>query len=192
MQIKNKGKIKMKKFFCLILCIIFAFSLSACDKSAGKKSDHSVDVVYYAKLGQLNDLDYRLGDDIESTKTKLSETADDHGGSNYFDYTSGDYTVMTDGTVYCSYKTDDSAAGITHIAKSDDVYGFAIGTISTQVRETMSTMGYDATEREATRDEIFFLPAAADMTVLEYQIKENKVLFIFQEHALGTTLITKK
>lgn len=181
----------MKKFLCLILCITFVFSLTACEKSSGGKSDHSVDIEYYAKLGQINDLEYRLGDDVEATKTKLAETTDDHGESNYFDYPSGDYTVMTDGTVFCCYKTDDASAGITHIVKSGDAYGFTIGTVSTQVRDALSDMGFDATEREATRQEIFFLPAAADMTVLEYSFDGTSVLFVFQEHALSATVISK-
>ena len=53
----------------------------------------------------------------------------------------------------------------------------------------MSEMGFDATEREAKSGELFFLPASAGTTVLQYQIKENTVLFVFQEHALSATVI---
>lgn len=179
----------MKKVLCFILCAVFVFSLSAC-KNSNQKQNHSIDIEYYAKLGQINDLDYSLGDNVEETKTALSETVDDHGESNYYDYPSGDYTVMTDGAVCCCYKTDD-ASGITHIVKYGDAYGFTIGAVSTQVRDTMSTLGFDATEREAKQGELFFMPAGADMTVLEYKIKETVVLFVFQEHALSATVISK-
>lgn len=181
----------MKRFLSVILCIIFALSLTACGDKSGGGSDHSVDIGYYAKLGQINDLEYRLGGDIEEAKAKLAETLDDHDWSNYFDYQSGDYTIMTDGTISCCYKTEDASAGITHIVKCGDAYGFTLGTVSTQLRDTMSDMGFDATEREAKREEIFFLPAAADMTVLEYKFEETKVIFVFQEHALSATAIYK-
>jgi len=148
-----------------------------------------VDVEYYAKLGQISDLEYKLGDSVEDTKTALGKTLDDHGEPVYFDYASKDYTVMTDGAVCCCYTTDDAEAGITHIVKYGDAYGFSVGAVSTQVRDTMSDMGFDATEREAKSGELFFLPASADITVLEYQIKDNTVLFVFQEHALSATVI---
>ena len=181
----------MKKIFCLVLCMIFVFSFAACGKDGGKKIEHSIDIEYYAKLGQINDLEYKLGDSIENTKSQLNKTTDDHGESNYYDYTSGDYTVMTDGAVCACYKTDDEAAGITHIVKYGDAYGFTVGDVSTQIRDVMSGLGYDATEREATREDVFFLPAGADMTVLEYKIKDTNLLFVFQEHALSATLISK-
>lgn len=179
----------MKRFLSFVLCIIFALSLTACGDKTGGSSDHSVDIEYYAKLGQISDIEYKLGDHAEDTKITLSETLDDHGEPMYFDYPSGDYTVMTDGAVCCCYKTDDEAAGITHIVKYGDAYGFTVGTVSTQVRDAMSDIGYDATEREAKSGELFFLPASADITVLEYKIKENTVLFVFQEHALSAAVI---
>ena len=179
----------MKKILCLVLCIIFALSLTSCGKNLRGKSKHSVDIEYYAKLGQISNLQYKLGDSIEDAKIALSKTEDDHGESNYFEYESGEYTVMTDGIACCCYKTDDKDSGITHIVKYGDAYGFNIGAVSTQVRDIMSEMGFDATEREAKSGELFFLPASAGTTVLQYQIKENTVLFVVQEHALSATVI---
>lgn len=181
----------MKKIVSLILCIIFAFSFTACGDDSDEKSNHSVDVEYYAKLGQINGLEYKLGGSVEDAKELLNKTTDDHGESNYFDYESGDYTIMTDGSVCVCYKTDDESAGITHIVKYGDAYGFTIGAVSTQLRDTMTNMGYTATEREAKKGELFFLPAGASMTVLEYKIENHTVLFVFQEHALSAAVISK-
>ena len=181
----------MKKIISLILCIIFVFSLTACGKNASKNSSHSVDIEYYAKIGQINDVAYKLGDDIADVKTALSETTDDHGESNYFDYESGDYAIMTDGAVCACYKTEDESAGITHVVKYGDAYGFTVGDMSTQIRDVMTELGYTASEREAKKSDLFFLPSSADMTVLEYQIKDTTLLFVFQEHALSATVISK-
>ncbi len=181
----------MKKIFCLVLCFVFIFSLVGCGKDGKNTPNHDVDIEYFAKLGQINDLEYKLGDSIEDTKTTLSETVDDHGESNFFDYESGEYTILTDGLVCACYKTDDESVGITHLVKYGDAYGFTIGTISTELRDTMALIGFDATEREAKKSELFFLPSSADMTVLEYKIKDTTVLFVFQEHALSATVISK-
>ncbi len=181
----------MKKILCLVLCLIFVLSLAACGEDSDKKSNHSVDILYYARIGQINDLEYKLGDGVKQTQDLLNKTEDDHGESNYFDYESGDYTIMTDGAVCACYKTDDESAGITHIVKYGDAYGFTVGAVSNQIRDTMSELGYTATERGAKSGELFFLPAGADMTVLEYKIDSNIVLFVFQEHALSATVISK-
>lgn len=181
----------MKKIVCLIVSMIFVISLSACADDAQKESNHSVDVKYYASLGQINDLEYKLGAKVDEAVKLLEKTVDDHGDPIYFDYQSGDYTVMTDGGIYCCYKTDAKDEGLTHVVKTGDAYGFAAGAVSTQIRDVMSDFGYEATEREAKRDEIFFLPASIGMTVLEYKIENNTLLFVFQEHYLAATVISK-
>ena len=182
----------MKKFISLVLCLIFVFSFTACaEEEKASEQKHTVDIEYYAKLGQISDLEYKLGDNTEDTKELLNKTTDDHGETNYFDYESGEYTIMTDGNVYCCYKTENEDAGITHIVKSGDAYGFTVGAVSTQVRDAMKTLGFDATERKAERSEIFFLPAGADMTVLEYKLGDTTVLFVFQQNALCATVISK-
>ena len=183
----------MKKLLCLVLCIIFVFSFTACGASGGQKG-HSIDIKYYAKLGQINDIEYKLGGDIDSAQKSLSanseDTSDEHGHEEfYYDYESGDYTVLTNGSVCCCYKTQDKSSGITHIVKYGDAYGFNQGTISTQLRDIMNDLGFQATEREANQNELFFLPSSADITVLEYQISNNTVLFVFQEHALSAPVI---
>lgn len=182
----------MKRFLSLALCLIFIFSLTACGNKSQGKSNHDIDIEYYAKLGQISGVDYKIGDDVSETKTSLASTIDEDGELLYFDYEAGDYTVMTDGTVCCCYKTDDQNGGITHIVKYGDAYGFTQGTISTEIRDAMSDMGFDAKEREAKSGELFFLPSSGNLTVLEYEIKDNTVLFVFEENSLSAAVIFKK
>ena len=183
----------MKKFLSLVLCVIFALCLCACGDKSGKKDSHSVDVEYYAKLGQINEVSYKLGDDVDTTKETLGTAIkDDEDEFLYYDYTSGDYTVMTDGTVCCCYKTEDKSSGLTNIVKYGDAYGFNQGAISTEVRDTMADLGFTASEREAKSGELFFLPSSGTLTVLQYDFDTNTVLFVFEEHALSATVIYKR
>ena len=179
----------MKKIASILLCIVLLLTVTACGANGSNKSKHSIDIEYYAKLGKISDVDYKLGDNVEEAKDTLHLTLDDHGEPNYYDYPSGEYTVMTDGNVCICYKTEEASSGITHIVKLGEAYGFGVGAMSTQIREVMSNMGYDASEREAKKSETFFLPASSGLTVLEYEIKDNTVLFIFVEHALSATVI---
>lgn len=189
----------MKRSLSIILCIVLLLSFTAC-ADGGK--DNGVDFNRYAKEGRINEVDYKLGDDVDETKEALSaefnnaENAeeDDHAAHEvfYYDFESGDYTVMTDGEISCCYLTDDKDAGITHIIKVGGAYGFNLGTMSTEIRDAMSKNGFEATEREAEKGELFFLPSSPGMTVLEYEVKDNNVLFVFTEHALSATVIFKK
>ena len=192
----------MKKFLSLILCFVFVLSLSACGAKSGKIND-GVDIKHYAKLGQIKDVEYKLGGDVDEAKQKLSEKylsfangegeLSEENEAFYVDFESGDYTIMTDGVVSCCYLTDKKDEGITHVIKNGDAYGFEIGALSTQVRDTMSKSGYNATIRDAQKSELFFVPGSANMnmTVLEYAFDENKVLFVFQDNALCATVIYK-
>ena len=181
----------MKKILCLVLCMLFVFSLAACGEESEEKGSHSVDVEYYANLGQINDVEYKLGDSVQKTKTALEEKVDDHGESNYFEYPSGRYTIMSDGATYCCYETENENAGLTHVITTGDAYGFTAGAVSVEIRDIMSSIGFDAKERDAKRSETFFLPAGAEMTVLEYKFQNNTLLFVFQDHYLAATVITK-
>ncbi len=177
----------MKKLLSVILCLIFVFSFAACDKKE-KSSELEIDVEYYAKLGQISDVDYTLGGDVDDVKESLEAAQADHEHPVFSEYPSGKYTVMTDGNVACCYEADKKESGITHIIKYGDAYGFYQGAISTQVRDTMSELGFDATERDAEDGELFFLPGTG-LTVLEYEIKDNTVLFVFAEHSLSAAVI---
>lgn len=192
----------MKKILSLTLCIIFVLSLAACGEKSHNKQ-HDIDIEYYTKLGQIDGVDYKLGDDVKKTKESLSaayyaldeddetHTHDHEHEAFYYDLESGDYTVMTDGNVTCCYKTDDKKSGLTHIVKFGDAYGFSLGDISTQLSKTMSELGFEAEERDAQDGEIFFLPSSSGMTVLEYKIGDVNVMFVFTEHALTATAIYK-
>lgn len=179
----------MKKFLSLVLCISFVFMFTACGKDGNKSEKGSVDVEYYAKLGQIAEVEYKLGDDVETTKNALRELTDEHGEPLLYEMEIGDYTVMNVGEFACCYKTDDTSLGLTHIIKYGNAYGFDSGAVSTQVRDSMSKSDFDADERDAKKGEVFFLPSSSPFTVLEYTVKENTVLFVFEENALCAAVI---
>ncbi len=170
----------MKKLLSIVLCLVFVLSLAAC-KEEEKPYVHPLPIEDFAAQGMLSDIGYKLGDDVDSTKTAMQSLADDTNELKFEERTDGEYTVMSIADIHCCYKTDDKEAGLTHISKGEETYGFESGAIVTDVRDKMSEMGYDAEEREPKEDELFFLMNDT-YSVLEYEIKGNTVLFVFQSN----------
>lgn len=182
----------MKKVLCLILSLLLAFCVVGCAKKPADKL-HSVDIEKYANQGKLSNLGFAIGDDVKSTADALKTANVDESGEAIFNQNEkGDYTVISDGVVSCCYKTDDQKKGLTHIVYFGGSYGFELGDVSTGIRDTMAELGFDAKERDAKKDELFFMPQSDDMTVLEYSFKKNTVLFIFQNNALSAVCICAK
>ena len=61
----------MKKVLCLLLSLFMIFSLSAC-KEEKESAKHTVDVEYYANLGQIPECKYSLSADSDTLKDELS------------------------------------------------------------------------------------------------------------------------
>lgn len=184
----------MKKVLSFVLVLSFLLCLGGCGKKDTGKTELSVDIKYYADLGQINNIDFKLGDDADTVKDTLNneEEHTDDDDFFYYDYETADFTVMTNGTVSCCYKTDNKDDGITHIVSFGDAYGFSHGSVSSEVQSTMANLGYKAEERSAEKGELFFLPSSSTLTVLQYDFEKNTVLFVFEENALSATLIYKK
>lgn len=183
----------MKRVIAVCLCFLMIFTLAACSKG-GKKGELEVDIEYYAKLGSMPDMEYALGDDVEETENVLSKSNqdEDHGDYIYSSYEVGEKTVMSNGNICCCYETENKDNGITHIVKYGGAFGFNQGAVSTQIRDTLAAAGYEAKEREAESGELFFIPGAAGITVLQYDFKENTVLFVFQDHSLSAGVVRVK
>ncbi len=185
----------MKKCLILILSIVFVFCFAACSDNKTRTNQDFTDVKYYADLGQINGVDCKLGESADSAKQKLDaadQASADAEEQFVYDYQAGGYTVLTNGTVCCCYKTDGDDSKITHIVKFGDAYGFKQGAVSIEVRDTMNQAGYTARERDAQSGELFFLPSGGSYTVLQYDFDKNSVLFVFEENALCATVVYAK
>lgn len=188
----------MKKILCLILCMVFVFSFVACGKKDEKNTQstikkHNVDVAAYVKKGEIDTIEYKLGDSVEETDEALKKIKNEEGESNYYQQFSQDkkYIIASAGAIVCRYDVQNEDDGVTYIALSDKAYGFDIGTSIKSVKDAMKTLGYNATERQAKDGELFFLPKGIEAEILEYKFGKNTVIFIFVDSALSYTAIYK-
>ena len=164
-----------------------------------------MDVEYYAKLGQIPECEYKLGQNVDEMLGQLEERqkkAEEELGEGThhhsaeldknFHYHSEEVGIIItygdDGCMY-RYDTADKSKGITHIISSNNAYEFKVSDVSTEIKEALSSYGFDAEERELTEKEASYYGANSNSTALEYNFGENTVLFIFNDNALFSTAL---
>ena len=186
----------MKRIIALILCLCFAFTLCACGEEEEKIEQYGVDVNYYAKHGEIPEVEYKLGADVDKiiadVEKAQEETEDDgHGHSAYNVFEEGDRSLLvTSGTNYY-FDTDNKSAGVSYIVNFDASYGFALDTYSIEIKEALETLGLKSTLREADKEEVFYIPGAMNLSVMEYTFEKCTIVFVFQEDKLCATAIHK-
>ena len=181
----------MKRIMAFILCACMVFLLSACaEKEEKTKTEHSVDVEYYAKIGQIPEHTYHLGADADEMEEAFEEEderneenaendPDAHLHSVYGLMERDDYSILSYNGANYYFKDDGKISAIVSL---DDAYGFKIGQLSPEIKKALSK--FETEEKKGTEDVIFFLPAAESYTYFEYKFGENTVIFTFQNNAL--------
>ena len=84
----------MKKIIALLLCVIFVFSLSACNSKEKDENSNNVDIEYYANSGSMPETNYSLGTDPEKIKDELSALAANSEEDFIFDVVEGEITSL--------------------------------------------------------------------------------------------------
>lgn len=179
----------MKKVFSLMICICLSLSFVGCGKSEKKSEPEGIDVEYYANLGKMPESQYALGDDAEAAMTELEADSQENGDS-YGTMENNGYSVLILNGIHLYYKSDNSDKGFTHIISFNEAYGFEIGTVSIEIKETLEEFGFESAERDIDEKEAFFVVGGTDnCTCLEYEFKKNTVMFVFQENMLIATAL---
>ena len=183
----------MKKITALILCLILAFAFCGCGKEKeNKKAAHSVDVEYYAKLGQIPEHKYTLGADASAMEDEFkaedeansTEEADGHTHSVYSFMEMDGYSFLSYANANYYFK-DDKNVGC--IVSFDTSYDFQIGALTVEIEEALNE--FPTEEKQGNSDVLFFLPSAESYTYLEYTFGENNVIFAFQNSSLCAVMI---
>ena len=181
----------MKKFFSIVLSAVMLLSFAACKNNDNSSKSNTVDLEYYAGLGQLPECNYKLGDSIETLKSELS-AANDQAGENGEDYvysvTEGEKTLRIDnGSFVYYYDKEKESNGISYIISLDTAYGFESGTSILEIKEALPEL--EPTEEEANSDNVFFIYGVSNGTVLKYNFENRVVMFVFADNMLCATAL---
>ncbi len=190
----------MKKILCLILVLALSFCFTACGNK-GENNTDTVDLEYYAKLGQMPEAKYCLGENPDTVteglngilKQEEAEHKEDpnhaHGHDEqefYFEVVDGEKNVLIDnGNICYYYNKANKNKGISYIVNYDTAFGFEIGTVILEVQKALSQI--KLTEEPLTEDNAFFASYVLDGTVLKAELEQATVIFVFQENELFAT-----
>lgn len=195
----------MKKLLAALMCFVLLFSFAACGKG-DKKANDAVDLQYYAKIGQIPEMPYKLGAKCDKVEDELQAEYDaflsndphnsaDHDHDHYAEeiYLSindkGDYVFIDNGSKYYLYKNAEKKEGISCIVTFGDAFGFKMGTFIYNLKTAMPSIEF--TENEITDGSIFFADYLTNGTVLTAELQDVTVMFIFQENELYATAMYK-
>ena len=192
----------MKKAICLILCLVFSFTLVGCGNKDTQNND-KIDLAYYAKLGQMPEAKYTLGANPEQVIDELDgineqeETehqedpnhAHEHDQEEfYLEVVEGENNVLIDNGNICYYYTKaNKDKGISCIVSYGDAFGFSLGTVILELKNSLPSVEFS--EEELTDENAFFASYVLDGTVLKAEFQNSTILFAFQENELFATAI---
>lgn len=192
----------MKKIICLLLSLGLIFTLFGCSDD-NKENKNTIDLEYYAKLGEMPEAKYSLGDKpekiIEELSAEVTEYEKNHQediGHNhdhdeqqpYFEVTEGKNNVLLDNGSLCYYYNKaNKDKGISYIVNYDKAFGFELGTVSLEVKESLNKINF--TEEVLSQENAFFADYVLNGTVLKAEFEKSTVIFVFQENELFATAI---
>ncbi len=183
----------MKKILCIFLAFGLVFSFCGCntDKKSEKKIE-GTDITQYAKLGQIPECKYTLGQNVSEMIKELKATASNSEEDFYDVFSNSTYgTITTNGADYI-YLQKANPKVLTWVISYQTAYGFAIGTSPKDIKNSVEQYCEPAEERSLTKTELKVFSGNDDCTCLEYKIEDKKVVFAFQENGLFATAIIKE
>ncbi len=195
----------MKKIFSFALCIILIFSFAAC-KSDKKKTNDEIDLGYYANLGEIPEMKYKLGSDCDKAISVLQAEYDDYmnGGSTM--PSDDDHDHDTEGVFFSSTEedgllhlnqgnkgyyclADKKGDGITAIYTYDTAFGIETGTLAYDLKKKMESIEFE--ESEITDGCLFYADYMTEGTLLTAEFDDVTVQFAFQDGGLCCTAVFK-
>ncbi len=181
----------MKKIIALVLCLIFVLGICGC-KSNKNNKDNSVDIEYFANLGQIPENEITLGTTPEKLKEvldKRGEEAEKNGEHYGYNEVVGEKNVLVEEGPYdYYYKKANPEKGIAYIVSYVKAYGFELGDVIVEVEKKLENFDVEkvsANEKNA----FFYFGDYSKAQILRVAFKENTVLFLFEESSLCATAI---
>ena len=193
----------MKKYICLILSLVFIFSLAGCKKDVEKAQ---LTIAEYAIKGEIPELEFKLGTDPETVKKHYSDIvssqdaahseAEQEEGAHehpelevpFYEVVEKEKTVrIATDTVSYFYEKDKASKGISVISIQETAYGFTPGsTTKNQVETAFEQKGKTL---DATEDDMYFIIPTENCVILRYTFEKYKLDFYFSENTLIATVL---
>jgi hypothetical protein len=178
----------MKKVICMLLSVLIALTFVGCKNNKDGKIDipedsdyeHEVNVLAYAKKGEIPELPFKLGESIDTVKTKFKDTLSKGSEIEDLVITEGNITVQMDGgTSMYFYEKGKEQFGVSVIVAKEEAFKVSMGGVYS-LQEIVKIVGSDDYVQTPAREEdVFFLPGAPmDYSCLIYKVGKYELRFI--------------
>lgn len=200
----------MRKYICLLLCVVLILSissLSACSDDKSEKNTTTVQpttvislesVKSYVTQGKIDTVEFALGtkagfilDKYNTTAPATTNASDSDEDVPVF-YTNNnkeDYFSIMQGASQYFYLKDDDSKQISVIACTSDAFNFKTGIDYSQ--SVIDSLGKpDVTDVPAKQDLIYTFGGAHNPSRLTYNFGKYRLDFVFTDDVLLATVLT--
>ena len=189
---------KIKSMLAVLIAFILMLCFTGCAEteeegnlSSVKPLEHSLNILAIAEQGQIPEVPYKLGHDVEDLKATFMSHIDEGSEIIELGVNEGEKTVWLEGgsMTFC-YEKNKKSKGIAVIVAHEYAFDFAMGVYDTD--DIIYAVGSEDYERyETTDDDAFFLPAIPENSeCIKYKAGEYDLRFIFVDGFLGAVSLT--
>ena len=191
---------KISKILSIVLVIALCFSFAGCAGSEGDNASlssveplaHTVNIVGYAEKGEIPEIPYALGHDIEDLKETFMSHIDEGSEIVELVIDEGENDVwMNGGSMTFCYEKKNKENGISVIIAQEYAYDFSMGGVY-DADDVIHAVGLEEYERaEATKEDAFFLPVIPDnCECIKYSVGGYDLRFILIDGTISAVTLT--
>ena len=192
---------KITKILAFILTFAICFSFAGCGdtdtesaplSSVEPITHSSLNIVGYAEKGEIPEIPYALGHDIEDIKATFMDHIEE--GSEIYELSvqEGENDVwMNGGSMMFCYEKAKKSEGVSVIVALEYAYDFSMGGVY-DADDVIHAVGLEEYERaETTSEDAFFLPVLPeDSECIKYSIGGYDLRFILISGSLSAVSLT--
>ena len=190
---------KISKILSVILTFALCITFAGC---AEKKDDtptssveslaHSLNIVGYAEKGEIPEIPYALGHDIENLKETFMSNIDEDSEIEELLIDEGENDVwMNGGSMTFCYEKKNKENGVSVIIAQEYAYDFSLGGVY-DADDVVHAVGLEEYERgEVTEEDAFFLPVIPENSeCIKYSVGGYDLRFIIIDGTLSAVSLT--
>lgn len=191
---------KISKIISVILVFALCLSFVGCAKNEEDTAPvtsvaplaHSVNIVGYAEKGEIPEVPYALGHDIENLKETFMSHIDEGSEIEELIIDEGDEDVwLLGGSMTFCYEKKNKENGISVIIAQEYAYDFSLGGVY-DADDVIHAVGLETYERaETTKEDAFFLPVIPENSeCIKYSIGGYDLRFIIIDGYVSAVTLT--
>ena len=181
----------MKKLICLVLSLIFVFTLAACGSE--EKENRKGEIDEFAAKGEIPEFPIKLGSSHEEIIEYYNKRAEEEQNHDLIiGELEGETAVqLTNGVQTFYYEKAHKDKGVSvFIVTGDKAFGYELGSNVTKT-DVISRISAEYTVSTATADQLYFLPGTVEgAEIVSCDLDKIRLDFFFFDGLLSAVSLT--